>query len=357
MKTNNKNWNDRSILFIGPIHDRGGIGTVVNQYKKHFKESVHISTYPCDIKTNRIREFITGLIRIHFALKRDLKIKIIHVHCASKGSFYRKSIVLLLGKIHEKKIIMHMHGGNFKEFYNESSIIKLYIRHILKKSDKVICLSDEWETFYSNELGLKNTIVVENSVEIKKIVPQEKSRSVIRLIFLGKICREKGIFDLIDFLLSNNHFLNGNIHLTICGMGEDENMKDLIEKIKVEKSIEYKGWVEGEEKEKLIQQSDIFILPSYFEGVPMSILEAMSYSKPIISTNVGGIPSIVKEKHNGWLVRPGKLENLSMVFDEIFMNPFLLELYGINSLKMSVNNNPKKMFEKLDHLYEEIINN
>ena len=86
------------------------------------------------------------------------------------------------------------------------------------------------------------------------------------------------------------------------------------------------GWVQNEAKQSTICSCDIYVLPSYFEGLPVSILEAMAMGKPIIATNVGGIPSIVQNGYNGWLFSPGKFNELNKIFDEIFItiSPFII---------------------------------
>jgi glycosyltransferase involved in cell wall biosynthesis len=83
----------------------------------------------------------------------------------------------------------------------------------------------------------------------------------------------------------------------------------------------------------------------------------MAWGKPIIATNVGGIPSVVTDEHNGWLIEPGRLQKLDEIFDEIFKRPNLIEKYGKNSYKRVVSLKPEKMFEKMEKVYRELINN
>jgi glycosyltransferase involved in cell wall biosynthesis len=347
---------DKNILFIGPINDAGGIGAVFKNYKAYFRDAKYISTYPNDANSKRIFEFIKAIINIIKTLKSDKNVQILHIHCASKGSFYRKSVVLLIGKWQKKKIIMHMHGGGFKDFYYKNRLNKIYIRAILGLADKIICLSKEWHEFYSSAMNLKNTVVIGNSVELKKICGKQRFSGKIKLLFMGKICIEKGIFDLIKFLAANKIFLEGKIKLTICGTGEDEKLKRLISTPIFINRVEYHGWVEGAKKESLIKESDIYILPSHFEGVPISILEAMAYGKPIIATNVGGIPSLVKDKHNGWIIEPWGLNKLDNIFDEIMEDPKVLEKLGKNSYLEALAYDPMKMFKKMENVYTNLLN-
>jgi glycosyltransferase involved in cell wall biosynthesis len=357
VKSKNKTSLENSILFIGPVNDLGGIGSVIKLYKNYFKNSTYISTFPADDKDSRLYEFTIGIIKTIKILIFDSRIKIIHIHCASYGSFYRKSIILIIGKMMRKKIIMHMHGGGFQNFYSLNSINKFYTKRILMMADKVLCLSEEWNNFYSNKLKLKNTIVILNAVEKKNNYEHKIIEDKIKILFLGKICAEKGIFDLINFLSTNMYFLNGKIILTICGIDSEEKLKNIIANTSGGSNIKYLGWVDGQEKETLIKENDIYILPSRFEGVPISILEAMAYGKPIIATNVGGIPSLVKENFNGWLIESEKLDQMEKVFDEIFKNPYLLEIYGRNSYAAAKKYNPEIIIRDLEKIYLNLNNN
>jgi glycosyltransferase involved in cell wall biosynthesis len=357
LENNANKYDKKHILFVGPINDAGGIGSVIKLYKSYFNKAKYISTYPINTKGNKLKEFIRALFDMLNILKTDKTIKILHIHCASNGSFYRKSIVLIIGKLKKMKIIMHMHGGGFKDFYAKNNLNKIYIKSILGLSDKVICLSEEWHQFYSYELNLKNTIILGNAIEISEPFIKKKINGQIRILFMGKICNEKGIFDLIKFLSTNSNFLMGKIKLVICGVDEGNKINDLTSNKSWQKHIEHIGWVEGERKNKLIKESDIFILPSHFEGVPISILEAMAFGKPIIATNIGGIPSLVKNEINGWLIEPKKLDKLEEIFDDILEDPSILYKLGRSSYLAAKEYDPVKMFNRLEKIYEELINN
>ncbi len=357
MENKEKKYGNNNILFIGPINDAGGIGSVIKSYKDYFKEAKYISTYPINTKENKLKKFIAALFNILKLLNSNKTIKILHIHCASNGSFYRKSIVLLIGKLKKKKIIMHMHGGGFKDFYSKNNLNKIYIRSILSLSDKVICLSEEWHQFYSYELNLKNTIILRNAIKIRGPFINKNINGKIRILFMGKICNEKGIFDLIKFLSTNNNFLAGKIKLVICGVDEEKKINELTSNKLWQKHIENLGWVEGGRKNKIIKESDIFILPSHYEGVPISILEAMSFGKPIIATNVGGIPSLVKNEINGWLIEPKRIDKLEKIFDDILEDPSILSKLGRNSHLAAQEYDPLKMFNRLENIYEELIIN
>jgi glycosyltransferase involved in cell wall biosynthesis len=100
----------------------------------------------------------------------------------------------------------------------------------------------------------------------------------------------------------------------------------------------------------------VYVLPSYNEGLPISILEAMSYGKPVISTSVGGIPEIVKPGYNGWLFKPGDHAALNLIMEEVLGNRERLKEYGNNSMKTTSNYTPKAVVKSLEKLYAKMLN-
>jgi glycosyltransferase involved in cell wall biosynthesis len=132
-------------------------------------------------------------------------------------------------------------------------------------------------------------------------------------------------------------------------------LKELIKKHQIEDIVEFIGWVTGEEKKRVLNGADVFILPSYNEGVPISILEAMSYGKPIIATNVGGIPEIVIMNKNGLLIDPGKPDQIEKAINTLLENPELVKEFGENSEKMIQKHLPHSVIKELEENYKSIL--
>lgn len=342
----------KQVLIIGPENRYGGMGSVINTYIDKMGIKEHIFTYSRD---SRINYFLKGLIKYARTIIQNKEIKIIHIHSASNGSFYRKSLFLLIGKLVNKKIIFHIHGGGFREFYSSTLIGKKYIRYILKKSDRIICLSDNLMNFFAEELGIKNVISLGNPIEINECRIDVKENAQIKLLFLGNINEEKGIFWLIDFLKENTHFKKDEIILEIGGIGDTDKLKSKIEAVSDNENIHYLGWLDQEAKTKYLSECTIFILPSKTEALPISILEAMSFGKPIIATNVGGIPSIVKESHNGWLFDFQNHHQLQNIIDNIFLDREKIKLFGINSKQMASQYSTSNIKNKLMKIYNSLI--
>jgi glycosyltransferase involved in cell wall biosynthesis len=126
---------------------------------------------------------------------------------------------------------------------------------------------------------------------------------------LGLIGDRKGVFDLLKVVkrLIDDAY---PIKLTIGGNGEIRRLLGEIKNYGIAKDVQYRGWIGDKERDLILRESDIFILPSYAEGMPMAILEAMAYSVPVVSTKVGGIPELISDGETGYLINPGDLDAL-----------------------------------------------
>ncbi|MCX2740982.1 glycosyltransferase family 4 protein [Pontibacter anaerobius] len=360
------------VLYVGPENDHGGIGAVLTIYKKKIHRFNFIPTYPSNptsVQTFKFKAlvlifFCRRLLGITQVLALDKNIKIVHIHSASKGSFIRKALICFVAKAFRKKVILHMHGGGFILFYENYQALRPLIKAALKLSDRVVCLTEQWKQYYKEELKLNNTVVIPNPIECDDIsnVSDATSKSQkkdtaqgIKLLFLGKICDEKGIFKLIEFLKENPYFSNNQIKLTIAGNGEVDRLKKVLADAKINNNIRFIGWVTDKTKHMEICNCDLYILPSLFEGLPISILEAMACGKPVIATNVGGIPSVVQNKYNGWLFDPKCFSGLDTVFKEIFDDTSILELYGANSRLEALRFSPDIVVNQLSLMYRTLL--
>jgi glycosyltransferase involved in cell wall biosynthesis len=348
----------KNLLFIGPEYKnhRGGIGAVLEVYARHIRPFKFIPTFKPGGVIKKLFTYIIAVFSLLITLARDRDIKIVHIHSASKASFLRKSFVILICRLFGKKVVYHLHGGKFHIFYQKAGITRRYIRYIIESCDAVICLSDHWRDYLQSTFKIKRLEVVKNVIEAAPAsdIGVNRNGGPLRLLFLGMITEGKGIFDLLDVLKVNSDTLNGRVTLTVGGNGDVEGLKRAMQSFG-KGEIEFAGWVNGEKKKELLANCDIYILPSYNEGLPMSILEAMTFGKPIISTPVGGIPEVVKPGFNGWLFKPGDREALTKIIFEALEHEERLATYGKNSLALSSNYLPDAVFSLLDTLYSRLI--
>ncbi len=247
------------------------------------------------------------------------KYNVIYFTCSRSFFGSIKDIVLInLGSLKSIKLINHLHGSDFYDFFH--SVPEFYKNILCLSYAKVstsIVLLDSMKNQFRDFTDMK-LVVVPNFYddELNKEL-EKKDANVINLLYLSNIMKSKGIFELID-AFEKLSLRNESLFLNIAGdFIADEYMS--IEKVKEEfygklaknKKINYIGKVFGQNKIKLLQKSDIFVLPTYYksEAFPISIIEAMRCGNVIVTTNYKYLPEIVKSK-NGILVKSKSVDSL-----------------------------------------------
>lgn len=342
-----------NIITLGPPYEnpKGGIAQVLNSYSKYvYKGFKHITSSQGTCYFSKLFFFVRGLVSFVFRILFDQSISIVHIHTASNNDFKRNAVYISIAKSLGKKVVLHVHGGGFKDYYNQNSD---YVRKQLDKVDAIIALSKYWKDFFSCVLGYENVFVVHNIIPSPHYIPH-KSKEIFNLLYLGHIYERKGIFDLVNLIQEFRGFYASRLRLHIGGgLFEIDKLLDMLEKDGLEDVITYEGWVSGAAKDDLLNMADAYILPSYSEGVPISILEAMSYHLPIIATKVGGIPSIVNDR-NGILIEPGNKTQMKDAIDKLMISKSRQMEMGYASYEMSLNYQPQNVIKELEYVYSKI---
>ena len=342
-----------AVLTIGCSYDppRGGVAQVLHTYSKEVYPVFRcVTNSGAGGKLKKLWLFVKGWLKTCYILLFSQEIKIVHIHTASYNSFKRSSYFVRIAKIMGRKVVLHIHGGGFKEYYATDP---QWIKGILECSDCVIALTDSWKTYYETVIGLSHVAKVNNIIETPQIRPISKDRK-LHLLFLGAINNQKGIFDLAEVINEHKHEWNGNLVLHVGGNQEVDRLLNYIRENKLNDIILYEGWVENEKKKQLLNQTDVFILPSYVEGLPISILEALSYGKPVITTPVGGIPEIVTDE-NGFLFNQGDRFEMSSIISRILKEPYILKKKSIYALASVHNNLPDSVADSLADIYQKLL--
>ena len=149
---------------------------------------------------------------------------------------------------------------------------------------------------------------------------------------MGRLEKRKGIYDIIE---AAKYIKNPDVIINLYGDGNPEEFQKLVMDNNLQEKVQIKGWISGDKKNEIFQASDVLILPSYSEGLPMSILEAMAVGLPIISTPVGGIPEAVEDGVNGFLIQPGDYKALAEKIDILANDKQLREQMGQNGYKIA----------------------
>ncbi|MFV0363059.1 MAG: glycosyltransferase family 4 protein [Suipraeoptans sp.] len=318
------------VLMIGPGRDvRGGITSVVNAYYlQGIEGEVDVKYIPTMEDGSKLRKLyiaVKAYFQFYFQIK---EYDILHVHMAAQASFYRKYAFIKQAKRKNKKIIIHNHAADFDDFfYNQSNdserskIIKCF-----EIADKVVVLSKEWANFFSKTICSKEKIeILHNGIIVPSYIKKDYANN--NVLFLGRLGGRKGIYDLLK-IIPNIITEIPDVRFYIGGDGEIEKCEKYAIDTGCAHCIEFTGWLNPEQKAKYLEKCSIFVLPSYNEGMPMALLEAMGYGLASISTNVGGIPQVIDNKKDGIIINPGNTNQLYHELLILLENKALKEKLG-----------------------------
>jgi glycosyltransferase involved in cell wall biosynthesis len=190
---------------------------------------------------------------------------------------------------------------------------------ILKAADRVVALSTIWADLLrktgSRVVIIPNPVVLPNSDSAKPMASRFPT-----ILYMGKVEPRKGYRELVQSMpLVLSKFPNAL--LRIAGHGEIVTAECLAQELGVRESIDFLGWVCNEDKVALYRSADIFCLPSFSEGVPMALLEAMSFKLAVVCTPVGGVPDLLISGRNGILVEPGNVGDIAAALIDLLEDP------------------------------------
>lgn len=350
---------DRSVVMLGvdrASSRRGGISSVVDVYREGGLfdrwpiEYIGTTTAgPVHIKVLVFLAALWKFIRLVLAKR----VALLHAHTASRSSFWRKSVFVLIASLARCPVLVHLHGGRFLDFYRDCGPIRrALIRYTLRSSQRIVVLSSSWKQAIEGIAPGARAIVVANPVHVRsRLEPRAISN---RILFLGRLTEAKGFFDL---LAAAAHIQRAGIQFELrCGgLGDLEFVRNEVRRLGIESSVVLLGWVEGEAKHREIEQAAVFVLPSYIEGLPMGVLEAMAAGVPVVATRVGGIPDAIEDGHTGFLIVPGDIDALADRLIRLLCDPSLREHFSGNAHAHALARfSTEHVLAQVDELYRDL---
>ena len=265
------------VLMIGPHKSvKGGIHTVVDNYMNwNDWENIDLIYRATFIEKNNLKKAL--FYALHFAeiclICLFGRIDVVHLHVSERGSFYRKAFIIYICRRRNIKTILHHHGAEFFEFYDSANDArKQYIKRVIETVDVNVVLSEY------------------QKAEMKSRFP-----------------------NACYGVLYNT--------LSICGDGAVEEVKERLEELQLWHRITYLGWCSKQDLEARYREAMVYILPSYNEGLPMALLEAMGHGIPCIASKVAAIPEVIKDRDNGLLIMPGDVKGIQKAVEYLSNNP------------------------------------
>lgn len=343
------------VLMIGPDRSvHGGISGVVNNYyDAGLNQKIDLCYIGTMVEGSKFRKLLKAISAFGIFCLRVPGYQIVHVNMASDSSYYRKSIFIKAARFFRKKIVIHQHGGDFENFYYRQLNDKgrKNVDKVLSMGDAFLVLAPAWKEIFSHMVDADKIEVLPDAIQIPGAV--KKKYGQFKLLFLGRLCREKGVGELLQ-VIPELRRTYPNIHLYLGGIWEDEVLKE--EAKKHSECVTWLGWISGEEKRKYLCESDIFVLPSYFEGQSVALLEAMAYGCAIVASKTGGIPQMISHGETGILIAPKDAEALKQGLKKVLADAELCHRLGEKARhKVQDEFSIDKNMEGLLQIYREVL--
>ena len=326
----------KNILILVPGENaRGGITNYYTSIRNDFPSNIIYlkrGSRNWPIKSNRfieISRIISDYIKfIYFILLKNISL-VQTTTSFSINSIIRDSFFIIIIKLFRKKVIVFFRGWNNEFVYNLSGLKLRLFKTVFFKADALIDLSQN-KVNYLKKLGYKRPIFLETTLadinlikdlKIEEAINRRYKSRIKTILYLSRIEKQKGIYKVLEIYISLKK-INSNYRLVFAGDGSELNkLKDEIEKRGI-LDVSIMGFVQNENKRRLFDEASIFLFLSEFdgEGMPISVLEAMSFGLPVITTNVGGIASVIQDQRNGVLLKNYNKKSIVNKINQIVTN-------------------------------------
>lgn len=330
------------ILMVGPGQGKpGGILALTDALVPVLAQDVDLLYFPtvqryansemgqlswCNLRLalNQYARFARDLIRF----RPDL----VHIHTSQGLGWLKDTFYVALSRLYGRRLILHIHAAEYDALVTRRSrLLAAYTRFMMNRAAAVIAVSTEWKKALSRLVPAERIYPFRPCLAVDIYAPpQTRPGLPINALFLGTIGDRKGAFDLIEAM----QFIPERtpLRLWLAGGGEKEGdlekARRKIAELGLEDRCKLIGIVQGQAKTDLLQQSHIFVLPSYNEGLPFAIIEAMAAGLAIVATPVGGIPEVVRDDQNGLLVTPGDTTALAASLVQLTADSALRQQMG-----------------------------
>ncbi len=341
---------------------------VNSKLKDEFELIHHDLTDPRDIGTLGKLDFMNFYLAFkHYAQLFFMCIKhkpdLVYVPAGQTTVGYgRDAGFILIAKLFGIKVLTHLRGGYFKNWYNESGkLTKAFVRFVHKKVDGQIVLGNNLRPLFNWLIPDSKIYVIPNGGTFK-VKHDVRNHEKVTVLFLGNYIKTKGV---LEVLYASEEVCKKfpNVQFAFAGEWRDEETKtafnDFVSK-HPELPIINHGTVKGEQKFNILNDADIFVFPSYYrnEGHPWVIVEAMAAGLPVISTDHAAISESVIEGVNGYLVEKKSVEQVADRIMKLAADKNLRDKMGSESRRLYLENlTEEKMVERMGKVWRSVIEN
>jgi len=340
-------------------HNVSGISSVANFIIESNSNNkyIHFKIGKRDDEKRNVN-WLIGFINLYFRwiyLMVVSKNVLVHFNFAiDKFSILRDAPLILIAKLFRKRMIYHLHGGEFSLEKKLPLWMKCILKIILSGKNPKIVLSPLDRDFIRSQFNCDRIFILSNCVSLDEASNFNRVISKYEkpvLLFMGRITLNKGI-EYIFRALESLKNQQQDFKFILAGKGPEMNryVKKFSDLLGV--NFTYTGVVSGVRKTKLLMNCNVFLLPSFFEGLPISLLESMSFGMVPITTNVGSIKYLIKNNTNGIIVNKFSSEDIVNAIKRISLDREFTQKLSTNAKEYIFDNySPTKYIDRLNEIY------
>lgn len=333
------------LIMLGAAPEtRGSIATVVDAYRAHGLFARWPISYVAMHGAKGAGEFA--------ALLAQHRRVLLHLHTAPHASFWRGSAYMGAALAARCPVLLHLHGSDFDRFYDAcSAAARALIRFLLERA---ACVAAPSQRIASSLLSLAPDARVRWLPNPVSIPVKEQTARPNLILFLGKLEPLKGIFDLLE-AVSQLRAALPDVRLVCAGEGDRVAVARYAERLGISDAVKFTGWVGPSGKRALFESAAVYALPSYSEGMPMSLLEAMAAGVPAVASPGGGIPEVMVDGVSGFFVAPGDVASLQRLLRKLLIDRKLGARIGAAGREtVRLRFAPERALPRLEEIYADL---
>ena len=297
------------VLIVLPDYE-GGITRLFSHFRNQTQEDGHTAEIGFFVSHDQSRfgllRFPVRLLRFYQELRAG-EWTLCHINLASRGSTLRKFLFALICRLAGVPYVLHLHGALYREFFGGlPGIGKAIVRSMFRNAAGVLVLGRIWRQFVVEVIGVEpdRAIVLPNAVEGPAELAAKPDGRPAAILFLGQLGARKGVPELVEALASSQmQALDWTA--VIAGDGDVAAFRKDATACGLSDRVTFPGWRNHAQTQALLASSDILVLPSHAENLPLSLLEGMGHGLCPVTTPVGAVPDVIRDTENGLLVPPG----------------------------------------------------
>jgi len=252
----------------------------------------------------------------------------VHVNMAERLSFFRKGAVVALCRALGVPVVLHLHAAQLHHSYRAwPRPLQTLARWAFSLPSSCVVLGSAARRFVNEELKVPASrieVVINGVPEPTEPRRDAAAQTVQRILFVGNLTERKGVSDLLHALAVPG-FDPSRLEVTFAGGGDVSGYQEKARKLGIDGFVRFAGWSDQQQVSRLMARSDVLVLASYDEGLPLVILEAMANSVAVVCSPVGEIPFVLTDGVNACFVQPGDVAGIAAALQRVLQQPALRE--------------------------------